>query len=434
MLDYATLLSPFRFSSKAEDFLAPVKLEEAQRSAFARDCDRLIFSPHFRRLGGKTQVHPENPALGDVHNRLTHSVEVARVGRSLGLIVGNYLRDYFSIPIHPLHFAEAIEAACLAHDIGNPPIGHSGEMMIRAWFSQNEDKLSKIDKENRLDFLHFNGNAQGFRLLTRGYDNTSRKGGGLRLSFASLGAFLKYPNTSKEGVEEFSVPSDMEKSLIVLIQKLQLTVGKKVSRSPLVYLMEAADDICYAILDIEDAASMGILKEEQVKDAINCLKEMSAQEAPEEGDNLQKISHLRSHAINHAIHEVARVFIVNHEAILSGDSVNLIHEKVKSTPLQAVQTAKELARKHIYSKTHDERLKKQYEPHFNTLFTYLFEAKDFVDLSGRIQKLGYNESGYFETPKEDSSPYELAATITDFVCHLTDKELARYGEVAKERL
>lgn len=161
------------------------------RTEYYRDYDRIVFSASFRRLARKTQVHPLS--FNDhIHNRLTHSIEVSSVGRSLGLAVGLKIEDKLPSDITAVDFASIIQAACVAHDIGNPPFGHAGEYAIRQWFSENinliDESLSDAQKQ---DLMSFEGNAQGFRIVSQLENHY--KDGGLRLTFATLGALIKYP-------------------------------------------------------------------------------------------------------------------------------------------------------------------------------------------------------------------------------------------------
>lgn len=193
MMDWTKLLSSARFQ-------APTRPDEAQRSVFQRDYDRIVFCAAFRRLQDKTQVHPF-PTSDYVRRRLTHSLEVASVGRSLGFAVGVHIAEQSPElarrwPYMAYDVGQIVSNACLAHDIGNPPFGHAGEQAIGSWFKQNRGSkiLSDLEPSEIGDFEEFEGNAQGFRLITR--LQNSRNAGGLRLTFATLGAFMKYPTGS----------------------------------------------------------------------------------------------------------------------------------------------------------------------------------------------------------------------------------------------
>lgn len=190
MMDWVRLLSQTRYE-------APAKPDEEQRSVFQRDYDRIVFCAAFRRLQDKTQVHPF-PSSDYVRRRLTHSLEVSSVGRSLGFWLGRRLSDHnpnllSGFPNLAHDVAQIVSNACLAHDIGNPPFGHAGEEAIGSWFKENSTLplVQLLDDHERQDFESFEGNAQGFRLLTRLQNSVDS--GGLKLTYATLGAFTKYP-------------------------------------------------------------------------------------------------------------------------------------------------------------------------------------------------------------------------------------------------
>ena len=235
--------------------------------------DRITFSAPFRRLANKTQVHPlyEND---HIHHRLIHSLETASVGRSLGIAVGDWLEREHGLGSGEKHaVAGIVQAACLAHDIGNPPFGHSGEATIGSWFVEKfesgQEFFQRVDETRRAEFVEFEGNAQGFRLLSR--LEMYRNDGGMRLSRSVLGAFTKYPITAniRRGVQDSYCglkKFGIFESELDLFAEVAESVGLPVEgtgvakwwrRHPLVFLVEAADDICYNILDLEDAFLSG---------------------------------------------------------------------------------------------------------------------------------------------------------------------------------
>lgn len=311
------------------------KEQDDTRLGFEVDYDRIIFSSAFRSLQDKTQVIPLSKT-DFVHTRLTHSLEVSVVGRSLGRLVGKkiiekhpYLQD-----IHGYHmndFGAIVAAAALAHDIGNPPFGHSGEKAIGEYFKtgrglQYREHLT--DKEWQ-DLIDFEGNANGFNLLT-----ASRPGidGGLRISYATLGAFMKYPKESlpkkptnniadkKYGFFQADKAffADIAKELGLISNKSGNDIGYE--RHPLAYLVEAADDICYTIIDFEDGINLGLIQEEfaleylikLVKDTIDTAKYHTLTTKED------RISYLRALAINSLISDAVTVFLENEEKILQG--------------------------------------------------------------------------------------------------------------------
>jgi dGTPase len=311
------------------------KEQDETRLGFEVDYDRIIFSSEFRGLQDKTQVVPLSKT-DFVHTRLTHSLEVSVVGRSLGRKVGRLLLEK-----HPhlenVHgykmndFGAIVAAAALAHDIGNPPFGHSGEKAIGAYFESGDGahfKTHLTDKEYQ-DLCDFEGNANGFKILTE-----SREGreGGLRLSYATLGAFMKYPKESlpkkpthhiadkKYGF--FQSEKDMFRDVA---SELGLTSRSNENlsfqRHPLAFLVEAADDICYTIIDFEDGINLGLIQEEY---ALEYLINLVRDKIITNNYNTLKttedrISYLRALAIGTLIDEAAALFLAHEEAILSGN-------------------------------------------------------------------------------------------------------------------
>ncbi|HET8711031.1 MAG TPA: dNTP triphosphohydrolase, partial [Spongiibacteraceae bacterium] len=242
--------------------------DESGRNAFLRDHDKIIFSGAFRRLARKTQVHPL--ASNDhIHNRLTHSLEVSCVGRTLGIRVGEALRARGLLPdgIDTTDLGDIVQSACLAHDIGNPPFGHTGERAIRAWFTERGERyLAGLNASQRADLENFEGNAQGFRILTK--SEYHQYDGGMRLTYATLATFLKYPwlaETAKSGItprpDKFSAFGAERDALIEVCNATGLRKRESdfYSRHPLAFLVEAADDFCYAIIDLEDGLEMNLL-------------------------------------------------------------------------------------------------------------------------------------------------------------------------------
>ena len=272
MLDWKLLLSHSRLGIHEENS----RNDDAARSQFQRDYDRIIFSSPFRRLQNKTQVFPL-PGSIFVHNRLTHSLEVASVGRSLGNIIANGLL-HKNINIHPSvldGIGSIVSTACLAHDLGNPPFGHSGESAISHYFKKNNTHTirTRISDEEFQDLIHFEGNANAFRLLTHQF--TGRRQGGFALTYATIGTLLKYPCTSTDlqngnsPYEKYGVFQTEKETFTHIAEQLGLHKisenGTAYCRHPLAFLREAADDICYQIVDLEDAHRLGILSGEQTK-------------------------------------------------------------------------------------------------------------------------------------------------------------------------
>lgn len=311
------------------------KEQDETRLGFEVDYDRIIFSSEFRSLQDKTQVIPLSET-DFVHTRLTHSLEVSVVGRSLGRLVGKKLLEK-----HPhlqnVHgyqsndFGVIVAAAALAHDIGNPPFGHSGEKAIGEFFINGEGKKYKdqLTPKEYQDLCDFEGNANGFKILTE-----SRVGrqGGLRLSYATLGAFTKYPKESlpKKSTKHIADKKygffQSEKEAFVnianelgLIKRSDKNISY--SRHPLAYLVEAADDICYTIIDFEDGINLGLIQEEfALEYLINIVRDKIKTENYYALNTKQdRVSYLRALAIGTLINEAVDIFMKHEEAILNGD-------------------------------------------------------------------------------------------------------------------
>ncbi len=312
------------------------KEQDETRLGFEVDYDRIIFSSEFRSLQDKTQVIPLSKT-DFVHTRLTHSLEVSVVGRSLGRKVGQQLLTKYP-HLHSIHgyqindFGAIVAAAALAHDIGNPPFGHSGEKAIGEFFINGKGKAFKehfTEKEYQ-DFCDFEGNANGFKILTE-----SRKGreGGLRLCYATLGAFMKYPKeslpkkpTSDIADKKYGFFQSERQTFVEVATELglkQTRNGNDISycRHPLAFLVEAADDICYTIIDFEDGINLGLVQEEfALEYLINLVKETINKTNYNSLTNTSdRISYLRALAINTLINEAVEIFMQNEDMILNGE-------------------------------------------------------------------------------------------------------------------
>jgi dGTPase len=339
----------------------PGAVPQKGRSPFQQDIDRITFSAAFRRLAHKTQVHPLSPN-DHVHTRLTHSIEVASVGRSLGTAVGAEIAERLSEPnISADIFGYVVQAACLAHDIGNPPFGHSGEHAIRSWFNRAESNGAPFVKQTPQtrpeDFRKFEGNAQGFRILTQLENN--KWDGGLQLTCAVLGAFTKYPAASTvirietdnyPGAKKVGFFKTEEKYFTEIAGTLGLTRRDPKQpywcRHPLAFLVEAADDICYAIVDIEDGYELGYLSFREVKGVLAPIAGEYAglSSSMEEREQIAK---LRAVAIGQLVDRSAATFLDNEDAILSGQFSGEIVYLTKFA--NEVRDALALARDKLYN-------------------------------------------------------------------------------------
>ena len=361
MMNWRTLISAKRFGM--EEFH-----EERQenRSEFQRDYDRLIFSAPFRRLQNKTQVFPL-PGSIFVHNRLTHSLEVSCVGRSLGndvakAILGKHpeLQDSFLPEIGSI-----VSAACLAHDLGNPPFGHSGEKAISTFFSEGKGlflkekqpdgtQLSPMEWE---DLTHFEGNANAFRLLTHQFEG--RRKGGFALTYTTLASIVKYPFSSSLAGKKlkfgfFVSEEDGFRRIADDLGLIRLNEHPlKYARHPLVYLVEAADDICYQMMDIEDAHKLKILTTEETIDLFMGYFDKQRQEHIRKtflivNDTNEQIAYLRSSVIGLLIRECTRVFLEHEDEILAGTFEKSLIKHISERPADAYQHCTEVSIQKIY--------------------------------------------------------------------------------------
>ncbi len=331
------------------------------RTEFKRDYDRLIFSAPFRRLQNKTQVFPL-PGSIFVHNRLTHSLEVASVGRSLGDGVARKLVEKYPelASTHIYEIGDIVSAACLAHDMGNPPFGHSGEKAIATYFSEGEGLKYKplLTEEQWNDLTHYEGNANAFRLLTHQFEG--RRKGGFVMTYSTLASIVKYPFTSsyagkKQKFGFFSTEAETYKRIadeLGIVPKND--EGKVFARYPLVYLVEAADDICYEIMDIEDAHKLKILSTAETKELLLQFFDEKQQEHirsiwAELDDINEQIVYLRSSVIGKLIKECVDAFVRNEEAILKGEFGEPLIKHVTPRVSEAYRQCEQLSYKRIYS-------------------------------------------------------------------------------------
>ena len=355
MMQWEKLLSPARLGKSRSEPL------NALRSPFQRDYDRIVFSSAFRRLQDKTQVFPL--AGSDyVRTRLTHSLEAGCVGRSLGAAIGDGIVQCHGLTnIHPSHIGDIVAAACLAHDIGNPPFGHSGEDAIRHWFVNSGEARQVtplLSEAERADFEKFEGNAQGFRILTRLQmpDND----GGLQLTCATLGAFAKYPvaahpprkpDDCRASTKKFSF-FQAEAALFAEVAERTGLLARTDGgwcRHPLAFVVEAADDICYRLVDFEDGVQLGLISYEEASEAYaevignrKYLESAAKMQGEQEG-----VEFLRAMTIGKVIEQATAVFLENEEAILAGEfEASLISRTPASVPLKKIV---ERSRKRLYA-------------------------------------------------------------------------------------
>jgi dGTPase len=402
------------------------------RSEFQRDFDRIVYSSAFRRLQDKTQVFPL--AESDyVRTRLTHSIEVSCVGRSLGTLAGAFIRkrEAGTLPA-AAEFGNVVAAACLAHDIGNPPFGHSGEDAIRGWFlDAGQPNLKGLRPQEKMDFKAFEGNAQGFRLLTR-LENPSNDGG-LQLTHATLAVFSKYPRLSAvSGLRESKKISEKKFGFFSddLGQFSRVARGVGLarksngtwSRHPLTFLMEAADDICYRIIDLEDGCRLGKVSFDRAESLLCAIAFPNGGQAKDSGyqkinDPKQKIEYLRAKSISSMIYAVVEVFESNYDDIMMGKfEKELLGECAYAAQADAI---KAVSRVNIYGAAEVVQI----------------EAAGFEVMHGLLDKV---VPPLLKTPKKRSfsekkvlelipsqftkakSKYEALLAATDYVSGMTD--------------
>jgi dGTPase len=405
-----------------------------ERTPFQQDYDRIVFSSAFRRLEDKTQVFPLSRS-DYVRTRLTHSLETSCVGRSLGAIIGREIIARHGLrDVESGDFGAIVAAACLAHDLGNPPFGHAGEDAIREWFVTS-GLLERHDfsAAQRADFARFEGNAQGFRIVTR---LQSPSNPGMQLTSAVLAAFTKYPRPShldtpldgKSGAKFGFCQHDAASFVSIarstgLVERIPGTAWR---RHPLAFLVEVADDTCYLIVDLEDAARLGYVP---YRDA-ECLLADLAGDKVSGGrlerlhDDKERIEYLRAKAIGRLLESAAAVFLENEAAILEGRfDHELLQQSIVAGPLQAVL---KLAKEKIYTAQPALEIETagfEVLGSLLDLFTQAVEAHaGFGRLSNRERMLLKLLPAQFlaHGGEPDADPYIRLLQVADFVSGMTD--------------
>ncbi len=364
IMNWERLISDKRFGKEDRH-----EQRREMRTQFQRDYDRLIFSAPFRRLQNKTQVFPL-PGSIFVHNRLTHSLEVSSVGRSLGNDSARELiRKHPETP-HGVFdpFGAIVSAACLAHDLGNPPFGHSGERAIISYFKEGQGARLKdytapdgdrLTEAQWNDIIHFDGNANTFRLLTHQF--AGRRKGGFVMTYSTLAAIVKYPYASSLAHKKakFGFFESEKESYRRIADELGIP-GKEVGpgrysyvRHPLVYLVEAADDICYEIMDIEDAHKLRLLSDTHTIELLLSFFDTSTQdritsEFTEVTDTNERIVYLRSCVINALEQACVSIFVDHEEDLLAGTFSGSLIDHLPGRMLDAYRQCEHIARRHIY--------------------------------------------------------------------------------------
>ncbi|MCB1775021.1 MAG: dNTP triphosphohydrolase [Gammaproteobacteria bacterium] len=434
-MDWHTLLTRVRLGSTE----APQA--SSARTDFQRDFDRVVFSSAFRRMQDKTQVFPLSK-VDYVRTRLTHSLEAASIGRSLGTLVGEQvIQRHRLTDFEAADFGGIVAAACLAHDIGNPPFGHSGEDAIRHWAHSADygaRRVAMLSGSEREDFLAFEGNSQGFRIITR-LQNPDNDGG-LQLTCATLAAFTKYPRESWLGGSRYDGVSAKKQGFTAADRGAFETVARAVGlvprdnhhamwcRHPLAFLVEAADDISYRVIDIEDGYRLGHFSYDEVVELFWPMVTDQDRQLP----RLQRIRELkdrveflRAKVINEVIRQVVACFLEHESEILSGHfDVPLLQELPIRAPLDQLI---ERARERIYCAPEVVSIQAAGFQVVSDLLERFVQVVDDVAEKGSrasprsqmlIQLVPEQFIGRRRVPSED--PYLRLLLLTDFVSGMTD--------------
>ncbi len=334
--------------------------QQHTRSDFQRDYDRLIFSSPFRRLQNKTQVFPL-PGSIFVHNRLTHSLEVSSVGRSMANEVTNILIDRHGYDVRTAKLrdmADIVATACLAHDLGNPPFGHNGEKSISSFFTEGAGLAlrPKLTERQWSDFSHFEGNANSFRLLTHQFEG--RRKGGYAMTYSALASVVKYPFASTYAGEKgkFGYFETEEEIYLKVAEELGIPEIEhgRYARHPFVFLMEAADDICYQIMDIEDAHKLKILSTDEVKELmLNFFNEKEQTHMKDSMKRLddpnEQVGYMRSKVIGALVGGCSKEFTDHEKEILAGDYHGALTSNIPGRLSEAYAACSETAWNKIYN-------------------------------------------------------------------------------------
>lgn len=412
------------------------------RSQFHRDFDRIVFCSAFRRLQDKTQVFPL-PENDFVHTRLTHSLEVSCVGRSLGNLIGKKILDRhkdLKKDYSNFNFGEIIAAACLAHDIGNPPFGHSGEDAIAEYFKRGNGKQFEklLNAKCWNDLIKFEGNAQGFRIITKLQNPNIR--GGLRLTHATLGAFTKYPKESEspQKITDKHVKGKLykkfgffqsEKEQFIEVANETGLIKKGFmdldwwSRHPLTYLVEASDDICYRIMDLEDGFRLGLLSFKDTEELLMPLIYTAKLKGYKDRNDNDKIGYLRAKSISDIVQELANVFADEENNILTDKFENDLISEIPAA--KALENIKIISVNKIYSyRSVVEREVEGYEVLGGLLDAFINAANEAAEgkasfKNKNLLKLVPNQF-LQNNGKPHDDLYIRLLNITDFVSGMTD--------------
>jgi dGTPase len=446
MMNWQQLYSPVRTGGGASRAARGEDGGEV-RTSFLRDYDRIIFSSAFRRLQNKTQVFPL-PGPVFVHNRLTHSLEVASVGRSLGKAVGDALAERYPglgdgfREFYKYELPSVIAAACLAHDIGNPPFGHSGEDAIRNFFRELEGEekalfVGELTPNQQQDLLRFEGNANAFRTLTHAFNERST--GGFRLTYATLASIVKYPSDSLNGFNKqqlvtkksgfFDSEIGTYRAIADELGIPRLSPDKNVyARHPFVYLVEAADDICYRIIDFEDAHRLHIISIETIRELfLSFFDQEEGYDARDRvervfyeiNDDNQKVQFLRAKLINLLIFRLRDIYMGREDELLKGGLAKSLIEYLPARELELIKRIDAFSVQHIYN--HRSVVEIEIAG-YNVIGGMLREFFGALLQPGtnKSQKLKQLISKQFVIAGRRDSLYSDIQSVVDFIAGMTD--------------
>lgn len=404
------------------------------RSSFQRDYDRIIFSSPFRRLQNKTQVFPL-PGAQMVHNRLTHSLEVASVGRSIACRMVEKLADkHDALKDRQSDIETIVSTACLAHDLGNPPFGHSGEDTISSFFRDGKGKALKdrVKPEQWSDLIAFEGNANAFRQLTHQF--TGRRAGGFSLTSATLATLLKYPypsfdNGNRKKYNVFNADLDAFMEVVEECGMPRIDDAHLVyARHPLSYMMEAADDICYLVLDMEDAHKRGIVSTEKIESCfMSFFNDKNTKDASffkhkadvyrDVADVNERMAFLRATLINKLVNCVSDIFVKNYDAIMEGRFEKSLIAHLPEYEKNALDLCRTESVKHIYR--HPSVVKIELTG-FNVIGTLMEEFTNAV----LCPDTPYNKKLLSLVPEQfrvvTDDTYTRLMSVIDFISNMTD--------------
>ncbi|RIJ50157.1 deoxyguanosinetriphosphate triphosphohydrolase [Maribellus luteus] len=423
-MDWNQLLSAKRLGMEEHQPLAA----HEDRTQFQRDYDRIIFSSPFRRMQNKTQVFPL-PEHVFVHNRLTHSLEVASVGRSLGSILAERLVKKYpeNQLIHEI--GSIVSTACLAHDLGNPPFGHSGEAAISNFFLKGNGKKfeQELSPGEWRDFTHFDGNANAFRTLTHQFNG--KRNGGFALTYSTLASIVKYPFESTAATKsKFGFFQSDKENYLKIAETLSIHRNEDGSfcRHPLVYLVEAADDICYQIMDLEDAFKLGILNYDTIKDLFLGFYDSETEKAQLDRientllkvtDRNEQISYLRAGVIGKLIYECIRIFEENEREILAGTFKKSLIDRLPAVQHAAVKRVQKISVAEVYNHRTVVEIEIAGYKIIGTLLDEFVEAIMTPEEKYSKKILSLLPGQY---KPADESTYSKIQSVVDFVAGMTD--------------